>query len=268
MSTVVIYNIRVNSRERLKRLALHLASSHILIKSLEAPVVVNIRGRYSRQAGELFATDFPRLFLTFLDTPTGWKHDTYTILLPFLNDCKTISWMIEDTYCCHEKYNVKQCLSDINQLSIDFMPFSQLGVKSIYKAAVGDGEQVNSSVICSIYDTGLVADSRFQMISRSLRNGWETYPIWAFGVYSKATFLRLLSHPDDPSQVLTPFGMEVPPPISNFPIRIGFTRKQIFCTFDDDQGFTGSSLMTRGLYSSRYSSSQMRSIEDAYAIGI
>lgn len=45
---------------------------------------------------------------------------------------------------------------------------------------------------------------------------------------------------------MTPFGMEVPPPLKNFPCRISFTKEQYFVTFDDDQGFDGDSLESRG----------------------
>lgn len=257
---LILYNIRINSRNRLKRLAFHLASMTPMLFKDNLCCLINVRGIYKHEAEGLFRNAFHSPIFFTIHSDYGWKADTAYMLDKHTFDY--ILWMIEDTYLIGaSSFNVINFVDSACKNNIDFIPMSQYGASALFKD--------NSSTLLptdnylSFYnDTALMNEQAFQARSRVLRSNWETYPIWAFGIYSQPTFYKLLSLSDRDDQLFTPFGMEVPPPLANFPCRIAFPRNQLFVTYDDDQGFLGDSLLSRGLYNDTTNQTLLRMHED------
>lgn len=259
-NTLILYNIRINSKNRLHRLAFHLASMAPMLYIHNLHCLINVRGVYKREAEILFKKAFhaPTFYTIYSDH--GWKADTKSMLEN--HEFDYILWMIEDTYLIGASFfNLNELIASSYKYSIDFIPFSQYGASVLFKDETSIQLPIESSL--SFYnDTALMNEQAFQARSRLHRSNWETYPIWAFGIYSKSTFRNLLSLPDRDDQLFTPFGMEVPPPLANFSCRIAFPRHQLFITYDDDQGFLGDSLLSRGLYNDTTNQTLLRMCED------
>jgi len=259
-NTLILYNIRINSKNRLHRLAFHLASLAPMLYIDNLHCLINVRGVYKQEAEVLFKRAFHSLTIYTLNSDLGWKTDTKTMLENYKYDY--ILWMIEDTYLIGSSFfNVNQLINSSYKYSIDFVPLSQYGASALFKDETSIQLPIESS-LWFYNDTSLMNEQGFQARSRLQRSNWETYPIWAFGIYSRTTFRKLLSLPDKDDQLFTPFGMEVPPPLANFSCRIAFSRHQLFVTYDDDQGFSGDSLCSRGLYSDTTNQTLLRMYED------
>lgn len=259
-NALILYNIRINSKNRLNRLAFHLASMAPMLDKDNLHCLINVRGVYKREAEALFRKAYPSPTFYAIQSDYGWKADTKSMLEKHIFDY--ILWMIEDTYLIGAPYfQVKELIYSSFKYCIDFIPLSQYGASALFKDETSIQLPIESYL--SFYnDTAVMNEQAFQARSRRLRSNWETYPIWAFGVYSKSTFYKLLSLPDNDDQLFTPFGMEVPPPLVSFPCRIAFPRYQLFVTYDDDQGFPGDSLLSRGLYNDTTNQTLLRMFED------
>jgi len=257
---IILYNIRVNSKNRLKRLALHLASIDQTFYDYPYQVLINVRGIYKKQSEDLFMKTFKSADFNSLECENGWKYSTNSMLSNY--DYDYVSWMIEDTYLISStRCQLSTLVATASQHEVDFIPLSQYGASRLFN----DDHSIqlaNNGSLGFYVDTELIDEVAFQARSRSLRSGWETYPIWAFGIYSKATYEELLRLPDNDDQFFTPFGMEVPPPLANFPCRVAFPRNRLFVTFDDDQGFSGDSMVSRGLYNDTTNQTLLRIFEN------
>ena len=262
-NTVLLYNIRVNSKTRLKRLSLHLASICPLSLPPSTPILINVRGIFKKSAENLFRLYFKDPILFNLNNDRGWKNDTIYMLSQLTRQWSYVVWMLEDSSLIYQRgLDLVAILQDAARYQVEFLPLSQFKSSLIFGSDKSAKKVPISNTIDFYCDTEFIDEIAFQTRSKLLRNNWETYPIWAFGIYSQRLFAALLARADNDDQFYTPFGMEVPPPVSSYPSRIGFLTDQLFVTFDDDQGFTGDSLLSRGLYNDAINQTLLRMQED------
>lgn len=264
MTDLIFYNFRVSSKERLKRLALHLASIKFIGDqefNSSFTVCIIIRGLYKFQAAKLCEIFIPGVIIRIGIENEPWKQSTYqyiTTLFGSIHSFRRIIYLLEDWYFLGEsRQDLINCINESAELSCCYTPVSVFRNAPIYEPWSHDeGEFLNTVHYRDI------EQKEFQRRSVSLRNGWETYPIFCGGVYSPALFESLLYKADDHADKSTPFGMEYPHSLFDFNIKIGIIKSRLFVTFDDDQGHSMESMASRNLYFVQYYGSFLRLQED------
>ena len=265
MTDVILYNFRINSKERLKRFSFHLASIGEFIKGKEHQTSIlkcfSIRGRYKHESIRLIGIFCPNAIIRIGEENEPWKKSTYdfiTSIFGTLHSIRRIAYFIEDWYFLGETQDqISQCIKESAEFSCCYTPVSIFKNGLIYEPWTSDeGIMLRTSHLKDINE------EEFQHRSRLFRSGWDTWPVFCGGVYNPDFFEFLLRKPDVNHDQRTPFGMEYGPPLRTFDIKLGIIKKRLFVTFDDDQGHQGESMASRKLYPIKHSGAILRLRED------
>ena len=236
----IIFNVRVNSDERYRRLILAVKR---IPKIDGLNFSIRIRGSLKKDS---FQLRHPSC-LYFESTWNEWNLDVIEQVTASPSNYYIL--MQEDHLLKMSKLDFIKLLSEVEACSIDYLPLSFHPHYEIFVKELTRNFSTNES------KNGLIFwDLDKQNYAKSnLKN--RNYPLNLIGVYKRELLLRVLirSRPFYKQySIQTPFNFERKPNETWFlPIRWAYPINEVFACIDDDHGIEDYSLMSRGEYRSK-----------------
>ena len=223
-------NIFVNSKENLIRME---DSFKSIDKRLFNEFIINIRGNYSKEAANFFLNNDIKSVYN-INSNYGWFNDTY--VLTSKSDCDYVYCWLEDQVCMNKNY------------------FNDY-LKEVYKFDLDIARYTYSYDISNFFDINNFENTKymyFKLMSKNDFDGFKNGPfIISYGSLMKKELFNKILLDNNPGvwSKYTPFGFEKNSEQHSWlPLKIGFLKKEIFASIDDDHATPGNSLHSRGLY--------------------
>ncbi len=223
-------NIFVNSKENLIRME---DSFKSIDKTLFNEFVINIRGKYSNEAISFLRRQGIQSLFN-INSGFGWFHDTY--ILTNKIKFKYIFCWLEDQICMNKNY------------------FNDY-LKEVYKFDLDIARYTYSYDISNFFDINKFENTKymyFKLMSKKDFDGIKNGPfIISYGSLMKKELFNKILLDNNPGvwSKYTPFGFEKNSEQHSWlPLKIGFIKKEIFASIDDDHAIHSNSLQSRGLY--------------------
>ena len=206
--------------------------------------VINVRGRYAEQTLAFLRPHIGDKLVSYkLHSKEGWFHDTRQ-MLPDINGDYVLFW-IEDHINLAKIDLLDKIVLEMKRNSLDVMGYSWWcgGIRwEKYKAA-----ELTSGEYLDFFEQN---ESNNRLIQASASG--QSYLISCPTIIKRQLFARIILA-DDPIPRRwpkeTPFDFEKAPfDVHWLPLKTALPRQELFASIDDDLGFTGYCLQSRGLY--------------------
>jgi hypothetical protein len=222
-------NIYVNSRENFLRMKDSFDS--IYKKKIFCNYILNIRGKFANQSINYFKKRKITSIYN-LSSDLGWYHDSYCLLKD--QDFGYVFCWLED-FICVEKKSFKNLLDEISQKKIDIINYT-------YPYIISDNNKNFKENNLFKYKT---------IFKKEYNKLFGTKYIISYGsIINRNLFFKIILKDDHKIwDKKTPFGFEKNAQQKYWlPLKIGYLKKEIFCSIDDDNNKDYKSLQSRGLY--------------------
>ena len=247
----VFANFYIDTEERLLRLK----DSFRSISQIDvAGFVVNVRGRYSKEAAYFIAEKDNNVKFFFLESEQGWFYDT-SMLIKYIETGYVLLW-VED-HICMRPDKVNAVVDDMVNNAIDILTYSWWC----------DGEMKNRySNVVQVDDCEITHFDHTIANNKDVQNnkyGIRSYIISYASIISRALFVKIVLDSGSESRwdKMLPFDFEKAPyDIKWLPLRRGVPKYELFASIDDDLHSSDCCLQSRGLY-------PMREPRKSYTVG-
>jgi hypothetical protein len=259
----VFANIRIQSRDRLERLATCLA--HLQRASAEA-WVFNIRGACKEDAARVVRELAPcEARVSHLESEAGWFHDTLELLEQVRSEF--IVFAIEDHFLVANPLTLERTVQEMHDLGIDHLEYSWFPRVHPRQLLQGMPAFEGEFTVGADLDVGANAQRHRNYASQFGYEG-SVYLVSLCSVVRTAFFRHVCRtyHPDRRRfDHMAPFDAERSGcDVDLLPIRIAHPKIELFAALDDDNIHPGSSLHQRGLYHSLSPRAQLQRTESGH----
>lgn len=237
----IFANFFIDSEERFLRMQ----DSFRSFKDISADKwVINARGRYAEQTLAFLRSQIGDKLVSYkLHSKEGWFHDTRQ-MLPDIDGDYVLFW-VEDHINLAKIDLLDKIVLEMKLNCLDVMGYSQW-FWGIRRQRYKDVELTAGEYL----DYFEQNESNNRLIQASA-NG-QSWLICCATIIKRQLFSRIILA-DDPIPRRwpknTPFDFEKAPfDVHWLPLKMAFSRQELFVTIDDDAGFPGYCLQSRGLY--------------------
>ena len=236
----VIFNVRVNSDERYRRLIFAIER---IPKIDGLNFSIRMRGSVKKDS---FRLRHPSC-LYFGSTWNNWNLDVIEQVTASPSNYYIL--MQEDHLLKMSPMNFMKLLSEVEECSVDYLPLSfHPHYKTFVKELTKNFSLNKSKNRLIFWDL-----DKQNYAKTNLKN--RNYPLNLIGVYKKELLLRVLNRSRPfykQYSIQTPFNFERKPTETWFlPIRWAYPKDEVFACIDDEHSVKGYSLMSRGEYRSK-----------------
>ena len=255
----IFANFFIDNEERLQRMK---DSFHSFKKTNPNLWVINIRGRFNHQAGHFLKKELGEaLHLFYLQSRQGWFCDSKAILNKIATDY--ILFWIEDHILIAKHDYLKNCIVEMKNFNVDQLWYSWF-CHSTKQMSVIDSYKTGN------YITAYKLDSEACIKIRNNITHDDFYTISCVSIMRKDFFTKVLLSKKPYFKRWSrhlPFDFEKKSKDKILPVIChALPNKELFVSIDDDQGVSGYSLISRGLYSNRVSKESLKKMEFGYSI--
>lgn len=226
--------------------------------------VVNIRGACRKAAGEFLRQQLGnKLFLFELNSAQGWFHDTRQ-MLSRINSGFVFFWL-EDHLCVSGPRYLNDIVAEMEKFHVESLGYTFYHGGASVRSLAAVEHSVGEHLLYCDY-TAAKHRARLAFVAKN-QICCSLYILSVCSILSTGLFKRVVLTDDPffkrwPNYV--PFDFEKSPIDTHWlPVRMGFSRKEIFASVDDDHGLPGSSLISRGFYKARVARASL--LEDRQA---
>jgi hypothetical protein len=255
----IFANFFIDNEERLQRMK---DSFHSFKKINPDLWVINIRGRLNHQAGYFLKKQIEgALHLFYLQNRQGWFYDSRAILNRITADY-ILFWIEDHILIAKQKY-LKNCIVEMKKFEVDQLWYSWFCQSTEQISIIDPYKRGN-------YITAYKLDSEACIKIRDNIMHDDFYTISCQSIMRKDFFIKVLLS-NKPylkrwSRYL-PFDFEKKSKDKILPVIYhALPNKELFVSIDDDQGVSGYSLISRGLYSNRVSKESLKKMEFGHSI--
>lgn len=256
----VFANFRIDSEERFNRMCDSFASyKDCNIKEW----VINVRGSYRGRVIKYLNSQIDSSLLAIfnLESKQGWFFDS-KIMSESINGDYVFFW-IEDHILIGGQDQLNLTFSDLKNHNIDYLEYSWYGDGLSIQTFKGLNMREASSLFYINYNK--------HSHERRLKNckeliGRPIYIISGVAIFSKSLFLKLINARDPFFRrwsKYTPFDFEKRWDDTHWlPFVQGVPKTELFASIDDDNLYTGASLISRDLYPNRASRIEINRVDE------
>ena len=222
-------NIYVNSKENFLRMKD--SFDGIYKKKIFCSYILNIRGKFADQSINYFKKKNITSIYN-LSSDFGWYHDSYCLLKDL--DFDYIFCWLED-FICIDKKSFKNLLDEIVKKKIEIINYTHPYIISDNNKKIKENNLFKYKTI----------------FKKEYNKLFGTKYIISYGsIINRKLFFKIILKDDHKIwDKKTPFGFEKNAQQKNWlPLKIGYLKKEIFCSIDDDNNEDYKSLQSRGLY--------------------
>ncbi len=275
----ILANFKIDSKEKL----LHLKKSFYSFHKISDNWVINIRGKYRKDAMNFLKTELKsKLFLfDLLNDAKGWSVNTLQMLASVKHNY-VLLW--NEDHCNivkQEKYS--HILEEMQREKVDYLLYSWWDFRNSRKAFdtvdLHKGKYIDSVLLTkdiwnevrisghNYYIVSLIGIFNKSFLEKLLIKDTHYYPyhtttklLWLLGVLfslgfkleekrrfefiNKIFFYKLIKYPKE-----TPFNLEMEPyRLDVLPFKLGIPKEELFVCIDDNHGYDNYSLIQRDLY--------------------
>ncbi len=275
----VLANFKIDSKEKL----LHLQKSFYSFNTISDNWVINIRGKYRKDAGNFLKSKLRKKLILFelLDDAKGWSTNTLQMLASVRHNY-ILLW--NEDHCNvvkQEKYF--HILEELKREKVDYLLYSWWDFGESRKAfgtvALQKGKYLDSVLLTkniwkkvrnnahNYYVVSLIGIFSKSFLKKLLIKDNHYYPysfttklLWLVGIFhslgfkieernrfeliNNIFFFNLRKYPKE-----TPFNLEMEPYRQDvLPFKFGIPKEELFVCIDDSHGYDNYSLIQRGLF--------------------
>lgn len=275
----ILANFKIDSKEKL----LHLKKSFYSFDTISDNWVINIRGKYKKDAINFLKSKLRNKLILFelLDDSKGWSKNTLQMLTSVKHNY-VLLW--NEDHCNivkQEKYS--HILGEMQREKTDYLLYSWWDFGNSRKAFdfvdFQRGKFIDSILLTkeiwdkvresghNYYVVSLIGIFSKSFLEKLLVKDTHYFPyhittklLWLLGIFqslgfnieekkrfefiNKIFFYKLRKYPEE-----TPFNLEMEPYRNDIlPFKLGIPKEELFVCIDDNHGYDNYSLIQRGIY--------------------
>ena len=250
MYLTVFANFKIDSQERLLRMK---DSYHSFKNKKINQWIINIRGKYKQSAIEFLDKQISKkLDISTIESGNGWFFDSKILSKKILNNY--IFLWTEDHICTCGQKKLNLIINEIKKYNIEYLGYSWFG-NGLFLNEFKNIKKKEAKYLFFLKYDKLVHKNRCSNAEPII--GIKPYILGLQGIFRKKIFLKILNskkpflrrwHKD------TPFDFEKTSSDTwILPLKFGIPKFEMFSSIDDDNRYSGSSLISRKLYPKRVS---------------
>mgnify|MGYP006091176885 CR=1 FL=1 len=252
----IFANFNIDSLERLKRMKDSFNSFYNL--ELINKWVINIRGEFKAEAKKFLKKKLKKKIIFFnLNSKNGWFHDSREMVGSLKSD--HIFFWVEDHIFINKIIYLEKIILDIKKNNLDFFSYSWFHKGNNIKSIKNLGFNQTKNIYYANYSPA--KHKKRLQIAKNKKLIAMTYIVSCPSIFSRNLFLKLITKKDPliprwPK--ITPFDMEKQEDDLHWlPYKIGFSKKELFVSIDDDHDQKNYSLISRKIYPNRVNRKKM-----------
>jgi hypothetical protein len=210
---------------------------------------LNIRGKYKYEVAKYIKSKVScDITILFLESKSGWFADT-RLLFKHIDD-KYLFYWVEDHLPQISADTFNNLVADMSSDNVEYLCYSFFGLGSHYKEFC----LIKDRCSYELFDVISYNSSNNKMRQKTAIKlyGKKAYIVSLLGIFSSSFFKKILF--DAPFYRMRrwpkfyPFDFEQSPKDKwVLPFKLAVPNLELFCSIDDDNGVSGSSLVSRGL---------------------